>query len=126
MKVVITVTVFRTIFLLNYPCVFTNTEVSHSSHFNYVFISLSHFHFFGFFFIGSLMASIHTEVSHIALKLHLDYHNLQKLEDDPKKTEKMEPEFSERSSDSSKLLLSPRISPITGAAICSHVQSDFF
>lgn len=48
MTVVITVTVFTAIFLLNYPCVFTNTEVSHSSHFNYIFISLSHFYLFGF------------------------------------------------------------------------------
>lgn len=43
MTVVITVIVFTTIFLLNYPCVFTNTEVSHSSHFNYIFVLLSHF-----------------------------------------------------------------------------------
>lgn len=65
------------------------------------------------------MGSIHSEVSHAALKLHLDYHNLQKLEDDPKKIEKTEPEFSQRSTDSSKPLQSPRISLVTGAAICS-------
>lgn len=64
------------------------------------------------------MGSIHTEVSHTVLKLHLDYHNLQKLKDDPKKIEKMEPEFSERSSDSSKPLQSPRISLIRGTATC--------
>lgn len=72
-----------------------------------------------FLFTRSLMGSIHTEVSHTALKLHLDYHNLQKLEDDPKKIEKMEPEFSQRSTDPTKPLQSPRISLITGAAICS-------
>lgn len=45
------------------------------------------------------MGSIHNEVSHTALKLQLDYHDLQKLEGDPKKTK--EPEFPKRSSDSS-------------------------
>lgn len=64
------------------------------------------------------MGSIHTEVSHTVLKLHLDYHNLQKLKDDPMKMEKMEPEFSERSSDFTKSLQSPRISLIRGTAIC--------
>lgn len=32
-----------------------------------------------FLFTRSLMGSIHSEVSHAALKLHLDYHNLQNL-----------------------------------------------
>ena len=48
MTVVITVTVLPAISLLNYPCVFTSTEASHSSHFNYTFILLSHFYLFGF------------------------------------------------------------------------------
>lgn len=84
MTVVISITVFTAIFLLNYSCIFTNTEVSNSSHFNYIFILMSHF-YLHFLFTGSLMGSIQTEVSHSALKLHLDYHNLQKLEGDPKK-----------------------------------------
>lgn len=53
MTVVITVTVLKAIFLLNYPCVFTNTEVSHSSHFSYTFISLSLF-FLSFLFLLDL------------------------------------------------------------------------
>lgn len=124
MTVVITVTVLRAIFLLNYPCVFTNTEVSHSSHFSYTFISLSLFFFEFLVFTGSLMGSIQTEISHTALKLHLDYHNLQKLEHNPKKIEKMEPHFSQRSSDSSKPLQSPRISFITGTATWSLIFFD--
>jgi len=48
----------------------------------------------------------------------LGYHSFQNCADDPKKTEKMEPEFSQRSSDFSNALLSPRVSLITKADTC--------
>lgn len=64
------------------------------------------------------MGSIHAKVSYTALKLQLGYHSFQKLADDPKEIEKMEPEFSQRSSDFSNAPQSPRVSLITGAATC--------
>lgn len=62
------------------------------------------------------MGSVHAKVAHTAPKLQLGYHSFQKLADDPKKMEKVEPESSQRSSDLSKALQSPRVSLITGAA----------
>lgn len=123
MTVVITVTVLRAIFLLNYPCVFTNTEVSHSSHFSYTLISLSLF-FLSFLFLLDLWWDLYRLRFLILLWSYIwIIITFKSLNTILRKLKRWNHTF-HRDPVTSEPLQSPRISFITGTATWSLIFFD--